>query len=218
MLPEVTCAVHEVVEQLPSGNDHTRYPYSAASRGYICFILVRDRYTLTRFERMAAAWRPRSRHAPLWQEWRGHLLWKVATLPAPTPSRQAQILACYSADYVPTLDLRPWSCRLGWQSHIRVACLRAVDNVPRLLPSRRSEIKQPVIRPRNPFSRLHPARLACICAHRPFNVKLAPPRLVLIGSHLGAPAHRCVDNDPSCSMLYARTVPPLRLGTGIALA
>src|SRR5215813_6700190 len=54
-------------------------------------------------------------------------------------------------------------------------------------------------------------------------------RLAPIGSHLGAPAHgcvgtgscpphRCVDDDPSRSMLYDRTAPPLTLGTGIALA
>src|SRR5215813_422629 len=60
-------------------------------------------------------------------------------------------------------------------------------------------------------------------------LKLSPPRLVPIGSHLGAPAHgsvgtgpcppHCrVDNDPSRSMLYERTAHPLTLGTRIALA
>src|SRR5215831_6763420 len=43
-----------------------------------------------------------------------------------------------------------------------VAYLGAADNVPRPLPSRRMEVNQPVIRSRNPFSRPHPARLACL--------------------------------------------------------
>jgi hypothetical protein len=54
-------------------------------------------------------------------------------------------------------------------------------------------------------------------------------RLVPIGSHLGArahgtvgtgpcPAHCCVDDDPSRSMLYERTAHLLTLGTEIALA
>jgi hypothetical protein len=44
----------------------------------------------------------------------------------------------------------------------QVAHLGAADNVPRLLPSRRSEVNQSIIRSRKPFSRPHPARLACL--------------------------------------------------------
>jgi hypothetical protein len=36
------------------------------------------------------------------------------------------------------------------------------DNVPRLLPIRLRGVNQPAIRSRNPFSRPHLARLACI--------------------------------------------------------
>jgi RNA-directed DNA polymerase len=43
-----------------------------------------------------------------------------------------------------------------------VAYLGAADNVSRLLPSRLSDVNQPIIRSRNPLSRPHPARLACL--------------------------------------------------------
>jgi hypothetical protein len=46
-----------------------------------------------------------------------------------------------------------------------VAYLGAADHVSRLLPSPLSDVHQPVIRSRNPFSRPHPGRLACLWAH-----------------------------------------------------
>ena len=48
---------------------------------------------------------------------------------------------------------------------ILVAYLGAAANVSRLFPSPLSDVHQPVIRSRNPFSRPHPVRLACLCAH-----------------------------------------------------
>src|SRR5262252_80664 len=43
-----------------------------------------------------------------------------------------------------------------------VAYLGTADNVSRLLPSPLSDVPQPVIHSRNPFTRPHAARLACL--------------------------------------------------------
>jgi hypothetical protein len=98
---------------------------------------------------------------------RGHALFRFPLLTVPNPRRvaEAPLAMPQPCPFQPPALPVSRAQRRTMPSHSLVAYLGAADNVPRLLPSRQSEVSQPVIHSRNPFSKPHPAHLACLCAH-----------------------------------------------------
>src|SRR6266540_5351277 len=110
---------------------------------------------------------------PLPCAWRGTRAGVMPLAHAATPGCEA--LGDASTSYQAAEDLAPdraddpavsWASLSIWALagfvQQTVAYLGAADNVSRLGPSPLSAVKQLAIRSRNPFSRPHPARLACL--------------------------------------------------------